>query len=63
MANFTSFMKPIIDNFIKYRKASQVWCNSYEERLKMFENHFENRNMTTGDDIKPAIRNSKTDMI
>lgn len=39
MAIFTSFMKPMIHDFIRYRKASQVWNDSYEENLKRFENH------------------------
>ena len=39
MKNFTSFMKPMIIDFINYRKVSQSWNFNYEATLKMFENH------------------------
>lgn len=39
MKNFISFMKPMITDFINYRKVSQSWNSSYEETLKTFENH------------------------
>ena len=40
MLNYTSFMKLIIHDFIKYQTASQRWSDvSYVASLKTFENH------------------------
>ena len=39
MTKYTSFMKDTIYDFIKYRKASNCWNNSYASYLKTFENY------------------------
>ena len=52
MIRYTSFMKPMIDDFIKYQTASQCWSeNPFGRNLKTFENHcsknFPNQNKLT----------------
>ena len=40
MLEYTSFMKPMINDFITYRIASQCWNDvSYGQNLKTFENY------------------------
>ena len=52
MLEYTSFMKPMINDFITYRIASQCWNDiSYGQNLKTFENYclknFPNSNVLT----------------
>ncbi len=52
MVRYNSFMKPMIDKFIKYQIASQCWSeNPFARNLKTFENYcvknFPNENILT----------------
>lgn len=39
MSKFTSFLSPLIESFIEYRKKSEKWNDNYEQMLKLFDRY------------------------